>query len=53
MKEVLNQLRRLDEITLMELLEITSDDLVDAFLDKIEENKTRIYKFVNDESEEL
>lgn len=29
---------RLDEVTLMELLELTSDDLVERFPDKIEAN---------------
>ena len=40
--ELLEELRKLDEITLMELLEINSDNLVDAFLDKIDERKEYI-----------
>lgn len=40
---VLDQLRSLDEVTLMELLEITSEDLVDAFIDRIEDNLSFIY----------
>jgi hypothetical protein len=38
MHELLEKLRNLDEITLVELLGITSDDLVDSFLDRIDEN---------------
>ncbi len=40
--ELLEKLRKLDEVLLLELLEITSEELVDAFLDKIEENETRL-----------
>lgn len=45
---VLDQLRSLDEVTLMELLEITSEDLVDAFIDRIEDNLSFIYSQLND-----
>lgn len=34
--DILHKLRLLDEITLMEVLEISSEDLVDKFEDKIE-----------------
>lgn len=47
MDELYDELRKLDEITLMELLEITSEELVDAFLDKIEDNKWKLIKYVN------
>ena len=40
---VLDQLRSLDEVSLMELLEVTSEDLVDAFIDRIEDNLSFIY----------
>ncbi len=46
---VLDQLRSLDEVTLMELLEITSEDLVDAFLDRIEDNLSFIYSQLDDQ----
>jgi len=35
--EVINKLRDEEETIVLELLNLTSDDLVDAFLDKIEE----------------
>lgn len=39
MNRLLEQLKQLDEVTLMELLDISSEDLVDAFLDKIKDNE--------------
>lgn len=47
-QELLEQLRKEDEVTLLELLELTSDDLVDAFLEQIEDNLERIYRFYGD-----
>jgi hypothetical protein len=40
--ELLEELRKLDEITLLELLEINSTDLVDAFLEKINDKEEYI-----------
>lgn len=40
--ELLEQLRNTDEVLLLELLELTSTEIVDAFLDKIEEHENRI-----------
>ena len=48
-EELLQALRKLDEITLMELLEINSDNLVDNFLDKIEDNLDKLYAKAQDE----
>lgn len=42
--ELIQELKHLDEVTLLELLEINSEDLVDAFLDKIDERIEYIYK---------
>lgn len=44
--ELIERLREVEETALLELLEINSVDLVDAFLDKIDENKERLYKYV-------
>lgn len=35
-EDLLDKLKGLDEITLMELLEISSEDLVERFQDKVE-----------------
>jgi len=43
--ELTEELRKIDEITLMELLNLTSDDLVDAFLDRIDEHYVRLLKY--------
>jgi len=36
--DICERLKHLDEITLMEVLEISSEDLIDRFMDKIEDN---------------
>lgn len=48
MNELIARLREVDEVTLLEILEITSEELVDAFLDKIVENKEKLYRYVNE-----
>ena len=46
--ELIEQLRQLEETTLLELLELTADDLVDAFLDKIDDNQAKLIKYIHD-----
>jgi hypothetical protein len=43
--ELLQQLKTEDEVLLLELLEIRSEDLVDVFLDKIKEKVDKIYRY--------
>ena len=40
--DIENRLKQLDEVTLLELLEISSEDLVDRFIDVIEENADKL-----------
>ena len=40
--ELIEELRKIDEVTLLEWLNITSDDIVDAFLDRIAENQGKL-----------
>ena len=40
--EVCDELKKLDEITLLEVLDITSEDIVDRFSDKIEDNYDKL-----------
>jgi hypothetical protein len=47
--ELLDKLRTIDEVFLLEILELTSTDLVDAFLDKIDDNIDKVYEKVNEE----
>ena len=44
--EIKERLKELDEITLLELLDITSEDLVEMFSDVIEEKADRLEKEV-------
>ena len=44
--ELLEKLKGLDEITLLELLEITSEDLINRFEDLIEEKYDRLLEAV-------
>lgn len=50
---LLEQLRLLDEVTLLELLEITSSDLVDNFLEKIEEKIDYLYGQIREQEEDV
>jgi len=45
---LLEELKKLDEVLLLELLELTSEDIVDAFLDKIAERETYIRHEIED-----
>jgi hypothetical protein len=46
--ELIAELRKIDEVTLLELLALTSDDLVDAFLDKITEHQGKLLQYLYD-----
>ena len=45
---LLEKLKKLDEVLLLELLELTSEDIVDAFLDRIAERETYIRHEIED-----
>lgn len=46
--ELLEKLRSMDEVSLLELLEITSEDIVDAFADQIIEKNEYIRKEIQE-----
>ena len=48
LEELKGRLSSLDEITLMEILDIHSDELVEAFEDKIEEEQDKLKRMLND-----
>ena len=48
LEELKEKLSALDEISLMEILEIHSDELVEAFEDRIEENIDKLKRMLND-----
>lgn len=41
--ELIEKLKQTDEVTLLELLEIHSDELIDAFMEKIEDKLPYLY----------
>lgn len=46
--ELIEELRKIDEVTLLEWLGLTSDDIVDAFLDRIAENHGKLLALYED-----
>ena len=48
LEELKEKLSELDEVSLMELLDIHSDELVEAFEDKIEEEQDKLKRMLND-----
>lgn len=51
-QELCEDLKKFDETTLLELLNITSEELVNMFQDRIEENLDRLLKETDNELEE-
>ena len=51
--DVINHLKRIDEISLLEVLNISSEDLVDRFVDKIEENYDKLAEDFEEEQEDF
>ena len=41
LEEMIEQLKQIDEITLLEMLNISSEDLIDRFREKIEDDPER------------
>lgn len=52
LQELQDRLKRFDEITLLELLDVTSEELVEAFIDRIEDNFDRLLNEVEYDGEE-
>ena len=46
--QLIEELRKTDEITILELLEINSQDLIDQFLDKIEDKESMLVRYFSD-----
>lgn len=53
LRDISRKLKKYDEQTVVELLDITSEDIVDRFEDKIEERFEEIESFLDDETDEL
>ncbi|WBF78146.1 hypothetical protein MEP402_gp26 [Methylophilales phage MEP402] len=52
-KEVCEELSKLDETTLLEVLDITSEDLVNKFQDKIEDNLEELSNDLEEHTKQL
>ena len=50
--ELQERLKRLDELSLLELLNITSEEIVEMFIDRIEDNYDRLLEGVDYDGEE-
>lgn len=48
LEELKERLAGLDEVTLMEILDIHSDELVEAFEDRIEDNINKLKRMLDD-----
>ena len=48
-KVLLERLKRVDELTLLELLQINAEELVDRFEDRIEELEEQLYAQTEEE----
>jgi hypothetical protein len=48
MSALIEELRKIDEVTLLELLNVTSDDLIDAFLDRIQDNEEKLQSYIHE-----
>lgn len=51
--DMILSLKRIDEISLLEVLEISSEDLVDRFIDKIEEKYEQLAEDFEEEQEDF
>ena len=49
--ELIEELYNIDEITLLETLGLTSEDLVNKFIDKIEEHQDMLRELIDDNKE--
>lgn len=53
LNELCDRLKHIDEISLMEVLEINSDEIVDRFIDKVEERMDELQLDFEAEFEEI
>lgn len=51
-QDLMNRLRKVDEVSLLEILDISSEELVDRFQDMIEERMESLIEEFEEEQEE-
>lgn len=52
LQELKERLKRLDELSLLELLDVTSEEIVEYFADRIEDNFDQLMREVDYDGEE-
>ena len=52
LQELKERLKRLDELSLLELLDVTSEEIVEYFTDRIEDNFDRLMREVDYDGED-
>jgi hypothetical protein len=52
LEELKERLKRLDEMSLLELLDVTSEEIVEYFEDRVEDNYDRLLREVDYDGEE-
>lgn len=53
LKSLEDKLKRIDEVSLLEVLDISSEDIVDRFIDKIEDNFEELSADFEEDDEEF
>jgi hypothetical protein len=48
LRDVNDKIKQFDEITLLELLDISSEELLERFIDKVENNFEQLEDLIND-----
>lgn len=48
LRDIIDKLKQFDEITLLELLDISSEELLERFIDKVELNFDQLEDLIND-----
>lgn len=49
LRDLMSKLKQLDEITLLEVLDITSEEIIERFIDKVEQRYDFLEKELNDD----
>ena len=48
LRDIIDKLKQFDEITLLEMLDISSEELLERFIDKVENNFEQLEDLIND-----
>lgn len=52
LRELMERLKKLDEVELLEQLDLTAEELVEAFASEIEENQDKLRSYLGEDDEE-